>query len=208
MKAYLKRRLPSPEELQSNRFLRIFGPALVHPGVWRLTRRSVAGGVAAGMFCGLLPPPFQFACAALVAILLRVNLPVAVFTTLYTNPVTLIPLYLLGLQIGLWLFEVMGIATGGSAAPGDVAPPPSFDFMAPLDSLGALAGWLTGLGWPLLVGVLLMAVVLTVLGYAVVYWGWALKASRQRAKRARKPQRAMLVSEFESTKDRSHRPPN
>lgn len=205
MKTFLKDKLPSPESLQGNRFLRILGPSLTHPGVWRLTRRSVAGGVAAGMFCGLMPPPFQFLSAGIAAVIFHVNLPVAVFTTLYTNPVTMIPIYLLCLQVGIWLFEISGLPLAHADAQGHLVPPPPFDFTAPIDSLATLAGWLAGLGWPLLLGVLVTAVALTVLSYAVVYWGWAWRAARQRAKRTHSRQRAILLSELESTRDRSQR---
>ncbi len=51
--------------------------------------------------------PFQIVSAAIAAILLRVNLPVAVFTTFYTNPFTFVPLYLLGYKIG-------ALVTGGN----------------------------------------------------------------------------------------------
>lgn len=205
MKTFLKRRLPSPEDLQRNGFLRLLGPSLTHPGVWRLTRRSVAGGVAAGLFCGLLPAPFQFLSAGLAAIVFHVNLPVAAFTTFYTNPLTFIPIYLLCLQLGLWLFQITGLPLAQANAEGALSPPPAFDFTAPLDSLGSLAGWLLGLGWPLVLGVLVMGVLLSVLGYALVYWGWALRSSAARARRRRRPQRAIVVSELESTRDRSQR---
>jgi len=205
MKSFFKDRLPSPEELKSNRFLRLLGPSLTHPGVWRLTRRSVAGGVAAGMFCGLMPPPFQFLSAGVLAVLLRVNLPIALFTTLYTNPLTAIPIYLVCLEMGIVLFRLFELPLANADAQGHLSPPPPFDFTAPLDSLGALAGWLIGLGWPLVLGVVVVGMLLSLLSYAVVYWGWAWRASRQRERRARSRQDSILLSEFDSTKDRSQR---
>jgi len=39
--------------------------------------------------------------AALLAVLLRVNLPVALITTLYTNPFTIVPLYLAPMRQGM-----------------------------------------------------------------------------------------------------------
>jgi uncharacterized protein (DUF2062 family) len=63
--------------------------------LWHLHRRSVAGGFAVGMFAGLVPGsnPVQFAVAALMAIGFKVNLPIAVIVTLYSNPLTIVPLY-------------------------------------------------------------------------------------------------------------------
>ena len=56
---------------------------LHHPNLWHLHRRSVAGGVAVGMFCGLIPGPFQMIGAAIMSVLFRVNLPVAVHRSLH-----------------------------------------------------------------------------------------------------------------------------
>ncbi len=78
----------------------MLGHRLQHPNLWHLHRRSVSGGVAVGMFCGLIPAPFQMISAALMSVLFRVNLPVAIFTTLYTNPFTTIPLYWVAYMLG------------------------------------------------------------------------------------------------------------
>ncbi len=58
----------------------LFGEQLHHHNLWHLHRRSVAGGVAVGLFTGLIPGsnPVQFFFAALFAIVFKVNLPVAV----------------------------------------------------------------------------------------------------------------------------------
>ena len=62
----------------------------------------MAGGVAAGLFAGLIPGsnPVQFFFAALFAIAFKVNLPVAVVTTLYSNPLTIVPIYIAAYAIG------------------------------------------------------------------------------------------------------------
>ena len=54
------------------------------------------------MFTGLIPGsnPVQFTAAALFAVLFRVNLPVAVIVTLYSNPFTIVPLYYLAFKLG------------------------------------------------------------------------------------------------------------
>src|SRR5216683_5965792 len=91
---FFRKYLPSRESVRQNRFVARFGSLLRHPNLWHLNRRSVSGGVAAGMFAGLVPGsnPVQFAVAALLAVAFRVNLPVAVVVTLYTNPLTIVPL--------------------------------------------------------------------------------------------------------------------
>ncbi|MFZ9161180.1 MAG: DUF2062 domain-containing protein [Burkholderiaceae bacterium] len=193
MRQYFKSRLPDPDTLNQNRWFRMLGPAVHHPGVWRLSRRSVAGGLAAGLFCGLLPAPFQMLSAGLAALVFHWNLPLAVFVTLYTNPVTFVPLYLVSLALGLALFRLFGWSSQppGSASAVDhgtlsvagFPPPPDFSFTSPIDSLMALGQWMLGLGWPLVVGVLSLATLLAVAGYALVWFAWPLLVRRQRRQR-------------------------
>jgi uncharacterized protein (DUF2062 family) len=95
--------LSSHQSIRENRYLRIFGAALQHHNLWHLHRKSVAGGVAIGMFCGLVSGPLQMLSAALCAIIFRVNLPVAMIVTLYTNPLTKFPLYYVAQKLGLFV---------------------------------------------------------------------------------------------------------
>src|SRR5690349_24059376 len=113
---FFRKYLPSHESVLANRYVRWLGPWLRHHNLWHLHRRSVAGGVAAGLFAGLIPGsnPVQFFFAALFAVMFKVNLPVAVATTLYSNPFTVVPLYLAAYAIGEFVM--------GSDA--DRSPPP------------------------------------------------------------------------------------
>ena len=189
MRQYFKSRLPDANSLNESRWFRMLGPAVHHPGLWHLSRRSVAGGVATGLFCGLLPAPFQMLSAALAALVFHWNLPLAVFVTLYTNPITFVPLYLVGLALGLVLFQLLGWTNQTAAVDHSTLsvagfpPPPDFSFTAPVDSLVALAQWMLGLGWPLVVGVLSLATLLALAGYALVWFGWPVLVKRQRRRR-------------------------
>jgi uncharacterized protein (DUF2062 family) len=58
--------LPSHPSIRENRYPRFCAAALQHHKLWHLHRRSVAGGVAIGPFCGLAPGPMQMLSAALV----------------------------------------------------------------------------------------------------------------------------------------------
>jgi len=166
MRKILKRRLPSPDTIQNNRWLRPLSRTLLHPRLWHLNRHSAAGAVAVGMFCGLIPGPFQMIGAALACVIFRVNLPLALVATLYTNPLTIVPLYLLAFSIG-------HVFVGN----GEVfTPPPTMGdggFMAWIE---AIAQWMAGLGAPLALGLLLLASALAVAGYFVVrgVWRWHL----------------------------------
>ena len=162
-----KRYLPSHATVRSNRYIARLGPWLQHHNLWHLHRRSVAGGVAAGLFAGLIPGsnPVQFTAGALLAIAARVNLPIAMLITLYSNPFTIVPLYFVAFKLGqLVLFQ-----SGGS-------PPPAFG----LEDKGfsewipAVLGWLGSVGKPLAIGLPLLALLLAVVGYFAVDWTWRL----------------------------------
>ncbi len=156
--------LPSLETVKSQRWLKPFGSWLQHPNLWHLHRRSVAGGVAVGLFCGLIPGPLQMIGAALLAVLFRVNLPVALIATLYTNPFTIVPLYLLAYEIGV---RVSGAHSG-------VVVQPSFPELHWQNMMHELWDWMVMLGEPLLVGLLLLALSLAITGYVAVRVAWRL----------------------------------
>jgi len=167
---FLKRYMPSAEKVRQVRALHLFGDALFHPALWHLNRRSAAGGVAVGMFCGLIPGPLQMLGAGIAAVVFRVNLPVALLTTLYTNPLTIVPLYLVAYQIGNF---VLGAAGGHPPA-----APPDWVWTDTVGSVEALGNWAMGLGAPLALGVFLLACLLAVLGYVVVRVLWNVHLRR------------------------------
>src|ERR1035437_7704755 len=163
MRNFLHKFLPSHETVKSQRWLKPFGHWLQHPNLWHLHRRSAAGGVAIGLFCGLIPGPLQMIAAALLAVLLRVNLPVAVFATLYTNPFTIVPLYMLAYELGAW---VSGVQSGTVIA--HLAMPK----LHWLEWVSELVDWLMRLGKPLLIGLSLLASGLALAGYVAVRVAW------------------------------------
>jgi len=164
-KKFLRKYVPSPESLLENRWLRGLKPWLGHHNLWHLHRRSVAGGVAVGMFAGLIPGPLQMLSAAIISTLLRVNLPVAVFTTFYTNPFTIVPIYLLAYKVG-------GFVTGHR---GEALPHLGFDWHGNwLDALPAFLHWMAALGMPLAVGLVLLGCILTPVSYFLVRGLWRL----------------------------------
>lgn len=181
MRRLLKRHLPDHQALATNRWLAPFGGTLLHPRLWHLNRHSAAGAVAVGMFCGLIPGPFQMLGAALCCVLFRVNLPLALFTTLYTNPFTIVPLYLAAFTIGEWILGGGGHFT---------APPEwagSWSGAGLLEWLETLAQWMLGLGRPLALGLITLASVLSATAYLLVrvVWRQYLVRAWQRRKKYR-----------------------
>ncbi len=157
----------------------MFGARLQHPNLWHLHRRSVSGGVAVGMLCGLIPAPLQMISAALMAVLFRVNLPVAIFTTLYTNPFTMLPLYWVAYMLGAL---VTGQSHAMTAAHFEV-PEMGWD-----NWFSVMVDWIVSLGKPFAIGLPLLAVTLALLGYIVVRVGWrwwVMWQWRQHGKRGR-----------------------
>lgn len=152
-------------------FMQRMGPrlermGLQHPNIWHLNRHSAAGAVAVGLATGLIPGPLQMLTAAIVALLFRVNLPVALVTTLYTNPFTIVPLYILAYSLG-------GLVTGESVKNITV---PEFDW-SPLhlsDTIRQAFDWLLSLGNTLLIGLAIESVLFAFIGYFLVQFGWRM----------------------------------
>jgi len=175
MRKFFRKFVPPQEALSSNPWLKPFARWLHHPNLWHLNRRSVAGGVATGLFCGLIPGPLQMLSAALCAVWLRVNLPIALATTLYSNPFTILPLYALAYGLGSW---VSGVPDGV------ILNLPELHWH---NGLSELWHWLALLGKPILIGLPLLAVLLAVLGYFAVRVVWRVAiVLKWRAKKGRR----------------------
>lgn len=165
MRRHIHKFLPDHEAIRGNRWLAPFENTLLHPRLWHLNRRSAAGAVAAGMFCGLIPGPLQMLGAAICAVAFRVNLPLAMLTTLYTNPFTIVPLYIAAFGIGQW------------ALPGEhdrFVAPPEPDAAGLIAWMQALIDWMVGLGAPLALGLVLLALGLALAGYLLVRVAWRI----------------------------------
>lgn len=176
MRKQLRKYLPDHTAVNDNKWLAPFAGTLLHPRLWHLNRHSAAGAVAAGLFCGLIPGPFQMMGAAICALAFRVNLPLALFTTLYTNPLTIVPLYVVAFELGKAVLPGEGEVF--------VAPPEYGDGL--LNWIAALINWMLQLGKPLAIGLVLLATLLAVAGYALMrlaYRIYLVRAWRHRGQR-------------------------
>ncbi|ADE11634.1 DUF2062 domain-containing protein [Sideroxydans lithotrophicus] len=177
MRRYFRERLPDHNGILNHRWLSPVRHWLHHPNLWHLHRRSVAGGVAIGLFCGLIPGPLQMISAVLMAVMLRVNLPVAVFTTLYTNPFTIVPLYLLAYEIGI----LVSGASSNTAVP-------AFPELHWSNGFSQMWTWLMALGKPLLIGLPVLAIGLAIIGYMAMRLFWRVfVVLKWRKRHAKKP---------------------
>tara|TARA_R110001583_G_scaffold181927_5_gene339398 strand:+ start:1595 stop:2158 length:564 start_codon:yes stop_codon:yes gene_type:complete len=171
MRKSLKRFLPKHEAVRENRWLRPFSGTLLHPRLWYLNRHSAAGAVAVGLFCGLIPGPLQMLGAAICCVVLRVNLPLALIITLYSNPLTIVPLYVAAFAIG-----DVALGSTGSVA---FSAPPELVGMDITGWIGAMIQWMAGLGKPLALGLALLAASLSCAGYFIVRGAWRIWLIRQ-----------------------------
>jgi len=139
------------------------------PMVWHLNRRSVAGGVAVGLFVSWIPVPLQMLLAAVLAAVLRVHVPVSVVMVWFTNPLTFAPLLYAAWRSGSMIL--------GKPV---LAEPLSFSTQSILTHAGH--------AWPtLLTGMLFCASVSAVLGFCATLIIWrvhAIRRWRQRKQRS------------------------
>lgn len=165
--------MPDPDQVLAKPWCAPLRPWLGHPNLWHLNRRSVPAAVAIGLFCGLIPGPFQMLGALLACLCVKKNVPVALAVTLYTNPLTVVPLYVLAYAYGKLLLQDHS---------SHVIKPYEWDW-----SLANLLDWTLGLGKPLGVGLVALALTLAVLGYIATRLAWrAHVVASWRARKARR----------------------
>ena len=99
-----KRYIPHRESIASNSIIRLFDEYLHNPNIWHIHRRSSAGGAAIGVFCAFIPIPIQTLSAAALAILFRMNLPIAILFSLLANPITVPFIFFYSYKLGSILF--------------------------------------------------------------------------------------------------------
>lgn len=171
MKKQLRRLLPDAQSLRQRKGLGWLAPWLGREQLWYLSRHSVALGMALGVFFGLLTPFAQILLAVMAAIALRANVAAAALSTLVTNPLTFAPIYYLAYRLGNFLL-------GGEGGAG-------------VSFSGDASWWsdLSGVGKPLLLGLVLIALVLAPLVYLAVStlwrlssaWAWQRRKARRQA---------------------------
>ena len=99
-----KRYIPHKESIASNSIIRLFDEYLHDPNIWHIHRRSSAGGAAIGVFCAFVPLPIQTLSEAALAILFRMNLPIAILFSFLANPITVPFIFFYSYKLGSILF--------------------------------------------------------------------------------------------------------
>jgi uncharacterized protein (DUF2062 family) len=142
--------------------------------LWHPCRYTVAGGVSIGIFCAMLPIPFQMLLAAIGCMRAKVNIPIAMGTCWISNPFTHPPLIVLQLSFGHWIRKYV-----------DIALPFDKD-----TNIHFLELDITGNPADFFVGCLSMAVLLSILAYPLVYGISAFLPNRGRRLKAIKQRRS------------------
>lgn len=179
----LRELLHDAAQLRHRRWLRWMGPALHHPALWRMSRRGTALGVGIGVFFGLMLPLAQIPAAAVVAVAMRANVPVAAVSTLVTNPLTFPAIYYGAYRIGTLL-------TGQDPQRQDAFSHPPEPLYGAVEQ-PPLRTWWRRVGFPTMLGLAVMATSSGLLTYLVAGWLLRLRSQRiwQRRVRRRRDRR-------------------
>ena len=182
----LRRYLPTPEKIASMQGLGRLRPYLSDPNLWHLNRRSVSGAMYWGLFCAFLPIPMQIVPVTLGAIFFRVNLPLSIVLVWLTNPITILPVLYSAYWVGA---SVLGV--------------PMLDMHNISVLFGQLIRWVLQQGsnpfssdgsaaliWPLLLGLLIEAVVFSLVGGTLtrLLWRWHVVRDWRKRQQRKPPQ--------------------
>ena len=153
--------MPSAERVRGNKHLACFGKLLHDRALWHIGRHTLAKAFLVGMFCAMLPIPFQMVVAAAGAIMLHGNLPVAVGLVWLTNPLTMPPVFYGAYKFGAWLLGM---------------PEQNFQFEASME--WAMHGMLM-IWQPFLLGCLVLGLVLGGGSFVCIHLLWRWMVTRR-----------------------------
>lgn len=170
MKNYLQKIAPDREKLQNHATLRPIAHWLANPKIWYFNRRTVAVGVAIGLFFGSLPIAGQMPLAAIIAIISRANMPVAILSTWVSNPITMPFFFTANYYFGAWLLHRSTV---------DLS-----EVEWTLDGLISLSGEVL---IPLYLGSVVVGLLLAILAFLSIRisWRWSIVRSHHERKRHR-----------------------
>jgi len=170
---FFRKWAPSRTKVMEQRLLQPVMHWLADPNLWHLNRRSVSGGVAVGMFMAFVPIPFQMLFSAIIAVFLRVNLPLAVALVWLTNPVTIPPT--------LWLAYKVGAPIVGATV---TLPSGSISMSWIMDQIGVV--WL-----PVGLGLAILATSSALISFVAIrlLWRWHIVRHKRIRQNKQPPER-------------------
>jgi uncharacterized protein len=157
MRNWFIKRVPDRHALAGNRWLAPVASRLATPAIWHFNRRTIARGVALGLFAGFILPIGQVALAVLFAASVRANILVASAATLVTNPLTFAPIYDAAYRTGSVLLALSGLESASSS-----------------EAPSSLLISLIAASLPTMVGLICFAVLSSILAFVAVNVAWRI----------------------------------
>jgi uncharacterized protein (DUF2062 family) len=156
-------------ELSKRWFMTPFRHMLHDHRLWGIRRKTVVPAFSLGLAVAFLPFPGHFLAAALAALALRVNIPVAAITTMVVNPVTVGPLFYFCYLVGAALLRI---------EPGPFSFELSLDWMANV----FMSVWL-----PLSLGCVLVGSIAALIGFIALdgFWRYSLHDYKSKKRKRR-----------------------
>ena len=168
-KKTLKSIVPSPAKIRELKSLQMLGDWIYAGNLWHINRYSASMAFFVGLFVAFLPIPGQMLAAALLAILLKCNMPLSVGLVWITNPVTMPAIYFLAYKVGAIIID---------------APVQNMDFEL---SFFWVTHSLVTVWKPFLLGCLICGLFFGCLGYFLIsqLWRWRVAYHWQQRKKRR-----------------------
>ena len=102
----LKKLVPSPARVREVKSLHLLGEWIYAGNLWHINRYSASMAFFIGLFVAFIPIPGQMVLAALLAVLMRCNLPLSVGLVWITNPITMPGILYLSYKVGAMIIDV------------------------------------------------------------------------------------------------------
>jgi len=152
-------------EVAAQWFMTPFRHLLHDPRLWGVRRRRVVPAFATGLFVSFMPFPGHTLIAALAALALRVNIPVAALATWVSNPATMFVIYPAAYKLGR---AVLG------------TPPRNVSFDVSWDWVGSTLVYI----WqPMLLGSFLLGAAAAIVGYVVLDILWRISIANYKTRK-------------------------
>lgn len=166
----LKIKIPSREEILAINSLKFMHGLISEPNLWHFNRRSAARAALIGLFCAMIPMPFQMVLAAFLAFYLTANIPLSIGLVWISNPITMPPLFFATYKFGAWLLGT--------------EPVESFEFTTEWLANGLAVVWM-----PLYFGSAIAGILLGAAGYVSVRFVWRYRVIQKWKRRAKARQK-------------------
>ena len=181
----LRSAIPTRDALAAHPWLKPIAHHVLDPKLWRMHHEAVARGAAIGIFWGFTLPAGQIVVAVANSVWWRANIPVAVGMTLLTNPFT----------IGFWLWLAYKAGSLVLEAP---APLP----FTQIEGTSGIAGYVSAIGAPAILGMGMFAVGGAALAYVLVKIIWRIQFWLKHKNRANRHKRTALTKN--ANPDKNH----